>query len=485
MAQVDVESLRVVNGVIDLDAIEVLEQPFGDTNAALRQMSAALASARSPWLVAPIGDRVDQLGDEIDELVEQTDRAVAAVQLAPSMLGRDGPRTYFVAFTTPAEARGLGGFMGTWAELHADDGRLEVIRTGQTAELTGAMGAARPVLDGPADYLARYGRFGAGVDGEPVAVDFWSNVTMSPDFPSVTEVFAQLYPASGGREIDGAIALDVETIARFLELTGPVQVEGPEGTIRLTSGDAVQYLLRDQYAEIADDDDARRRARGDHVATDQRRLRRRPARSARTCRDARAGDGARAGWSSGPGIRKISRCSSASGSPAISRRPTGTASRSSARTAAPTSSTPTCAAASATTPIVDEDTGRIQAAVTIRLANDAPTDLPADAGGNPFGLPPGTNRQYLSVYSPWELTAAELDGEATGMEPGRELGWNVFSRFVDIPPGGEVELRLGFAGALPTDAPYTLTLRSQPLTYPDVVRIDVRTTDGDVAVAVA
>ena len=93
--------------------------------------------------------------------------------------------------------------------------------------------------------------------------------------------------------------------------------------------------------------------------------------------------------------------------------------------------------------IVDEDTGRIQAAVTIRLANDAPTDLPADAGGNPFGLPPGTNRQYVSVYSPWELTAAELDGEATGMEPEHELGWNVFSRYVDIPPGGEVELRLG------------------------------------------
>ena len=87
--------------------------------------------------------------------------------------------------------------------------------------------------------------------------------------------------------------------------------------------------------------------------------------------------------------------------------------------------------------------------MTIRLANDAPTDLPADAGGNPFGLPPGTNRQYLSVYSPWELTAAELDGEATGMEPERELGWNVYSRYVDIPPGGEVELRLGFAGRCP------------------------------------
>ena len=252
VAQVNVESLRVVKGVIDVDAIEVLERPFGDINAALQRMSAVLASARSPWLVAPVGNRIDVVAGEVDELVEQTDRAVAAVQLAPSMLGRDGPRTYFVAFTTPAEARGLGGFMGTWAELRADDGRLTVVRTGQTGELTGAMRDAPPVLDGPDDYLTRYGRFGAGVDGEPVAIDFWSNVTMSPDFPSVTDVFAQLYPESGGTEIDGAIAVDVESIARFLELTGPIQVEGPDGTIQLTSSDAVQYLLRDQYTEIAD-----------------------------------------------------------------------------------------------------------------------------------------------------------------------------------------------------------------------------------------
>ena len=349
VAQVDVESLRFVNGVIDLDAIELLEQPVSRINAALRQMSAALTSGRSPWLVAPIGNRVDHLGAEIDELVEQTDRALTAVQLAPSMLGGDGPRTYFVAFTTPAEARGLGGFMGTWAELHADDGRLEVIRTGRTSELSTAQGEARTVLNGPADYIARYGKFGAGVDGAPVAVDFWSNVTMSPDFPSVTEVFAQLYPASGGTEIDGAIALDVETIARFLELTGPIAVEGPEGMIRLSSGDAVQYLFRDQYADIADEETATtysKRSRRNWSMTSSAGTYQVLAHLPRPL----GRRWPRAAWSSGPVIRKISRSYNASGSPAISRPRTGTASRSSARTAAPTSWTPTSDAASAMTP---------------------------------------------------------------------------------------------------------------------------------------
>ena len=29
----------------------------------------------------------------------------------PGQTGADGPRRYFIAFTTPAEMRGLGGFM--------------------------------------------------------------------------------------------------------------------------------------------------------------------------------------------------------------------------------------------------------------------------------------------------------------------------------------------------------------------------------------
>ena len=39
------------------------------------------------------------------------------MRLAPQMLGAEGVRRYFIAFTTPAEARGMGGFMGNWAVI--------------------------------------------------------------------------------------------------------------------------------------------------------------------------------------------------------------------------------------------------------------------------------------------------------------------------------------------------------------------------------
>ena len=65
------------------------------------------------------------------------------------------------------------------------------------------------------------------------------------------------------------------------------------------------------------------------------------------------------------------------------------------------------------------------------------------------------------------------------MEVERELDWNVYSRYLDIAPGAELTVRVSFAGTLPEGVPYSLTLRSQPLALPDVVRVNARTTGGE------
>ncbi len=474
--QINVDSLRVESGVIDLNAVELLGPPLAATEEVLADAAESLAEDDSNWLVPQVADVVDTLRDDVGRLLDRTRTAMTAVEVAPSMLGRDGQRAYFVAFTTPAESRGIGGFMGTWAELVADDGRLSVTRTGQTSELTRAMDPA-PVLDGPADYLERYGRFGAGGAGRPVSVDFWSNVTMSPDLPSLTQVFAQMYPASGGTDIDGAMVIDVATVARFLELTGPINVAGPDGSIRLDSSTAEDYLLRAQYADISDDDvrDGVLEELTSRLLTDLfSGSLPGPTVLARTL-GPQMDEGRLLVWSlhpdDQPALNELGIGGSWSAPPADGFAVVS-------NNAAANKLDAYLKRNIAYEAILDEATGQITATAEIRLVNSAPTGLPGDVGGNPFGLPDGTNRMYLSVYSPLELTSVELDGRPTGLEPGTELGWNVYSRYVEIPLGGEVVLRLGLAGQLPQDEPYELVLHSQPLAYPDVTRVDVRATDG-------
>ena len=85
---------------------------------------------------------------------------------------------------------------------------------------------------------------------------YWGLIGFSPDFPTVGSIIAQLYPRSGGSEIDGVIAIDPAGFAALLELSGPVTVEGFDG--QLGPENAEQVLLHDQY--LADGAEADREA---------------------------------------------------------------------------------------------------------------------------------------------------------------------------------------------------------------------------------
>ena len=59
-----------------------------------------------------------QVSDEVDRIAPQAELAVAGAAVAPGMLGGDGTRHYFVAFTTEAEARGPRRLHGQLGRAH-------------------------------------------------------------------------------------------------------------------------------------------------------------------------------------------------------------------------------------------------------------------------------------------------------------------------------------------------------------------------------
>ena len=79
----------------------------------------------------------------------------------------------------------------------------------------------------------------------------------------------------------------------------------------------------------------------------------------------------------------------------------------------------------------------------IELTNTAPADGLSQyiIGGGRVGLPQGTSRLYLSVYSALALDSITVNGEHVGVDAGVEQGWNVYSLFVDIASGETVGWR--------------------------------------------
>ena len=102
----------------------------------------------------------------------------------------------------------------------------------------------------------------------------------------------------------------------------------------------------------------------------------------------------------------------------------------------------------------------------IELTNTAPTEwLPQSIlGGGRFGLPPGTSRLYLSIYSALGLEALTVNGERVEVGAGVEQGWNVYSLFVDIASSETVLIEADFTGVL--RHPETVVTWVQPMARP-------------------
>lgn len=472
-AAIELDELRYRSGRVDLDLLAAAAPALADTATSVGSARQALDDVGSVWLAAPLQDRIDQLADELADVAPDAELAALAAERLPVVLGAEGPKRYLVAFTTPAESRGVGGFVGSWAVLEADDGRLDLVEQGRAADVNERPGRDVRTVTRPSDYVGRYARFRPG---------YWfQDTTLSPDVPSSALAVADVFAQAGYAPVDGVIFVDPYGLAALLRLTGPVDVPGRDR--RLGPDDAADWLLRGQYLETLDQDE-RADLLGDVgsavfdelVATDlpgPRRL----------------------GEVLGPPVAEghLSVVLFDEGGAALADR-LGTTRPFPAPDGADLAGLVTQNNANNKIDVflrrtvdyraeVDPATGQVEATATVSLANDAPaTGLPpAVIGSNDRDLPPGTNRLYLSWYSALRLEGATVDGVPATLERQRELGWYVYSTFVEVPPGGSVVVDLELAGFVDPGSPYRLHLPVQPLVAPDTWTVAV---DGPPGVTV-
>lgn len=479
LAVVDFDQLTVTNGVVDVDALEVLAPSLADLEDTVTGLAAALEDAESPWLLPPLQNRLDHALERADQVEQQAKGISATARLAPTMLGADGPRRYLFLFTNSAEARGTNGLMGNWSELTIDDGRLAVTATGRTAELINPLRDQDVQLDMPDEFFIRYGPFGAGTADGGTYPKFWSNVTMPPDMPTVGSASAQMYEQATGRGVDGVFVVDAAGLAALLQVTGPIEVEGLD--FPLTSENAEQFLLVDQYEFV--ESERRDLLAAVTEATMQTVLSSTlpaPQQLAQALGPAAVG-GHISAWAARPEDQEL--FSIVGMDNALPSLVDETAVRDGLAVVTDNSSgnkidsflqrTITYTAEH------DLADGSIESTLEIVLTNNAPTSgYPDYVIGNIAGLPNGTNQTILTVYSPQRVTTMTVDGEPLSWTTTTELGWITSSANLILPPGGSRTVVVTMTGAV--GAPYELVYRPQALPNPDVLTVDVKSSDDHI-----
>ena len=238
--QVPYDQLSPKDGKVDLDLLRSVGPPVDAAATELEQAARQVEALDTTWLIPPLTHRLDGLRDDLRKTVPEARRAADAVALAPAMLGGTGTRHYLVLFANPSEARPLGGYVGAYGELTAAGGKLELTRSGRTADLRIPDGP--PPEPDPAGFEDRYSRF------QPAS--HLGNVGVSPDFGAVAVESARLYGLALDAHFDGVLYVDPYGLAALLKLTGPITVDGLDEP--LTEHNTASFLLLDQYTHFGD-----------------------------------------------------------------------------------------------------------------------------------------------------------------------------------------------------------------------------------------
>ena len=458
LRSIDVDTLRIVDGRVDIDAVVALQAPLDRVNDSIVRLDRALDRSRSGWLVGPVRNRVDDLAERVADQRSIGTRAAEALAVAPTMLGADGERVYLLMFTTPGEARGQGGFMGNYAELTVHHGQIMLTDFGRHGDLSTGGAPVRTLERAPDDWLARYGPFGFTTGpGDSVGDVPWANITISPHFPSTAQVVAELYPKSGGTELDGVLSLDVFALDELADLIGPVEVE--DAPFPLTGANTASFLLLEQYQ--IDDFDARTDLL-EAVALETIELvlgeaAPDPVELARRLRPMALQRRAMA-WSAHPEEQSVLSAAGLTAELLDDRHDADAL----AVTVVNGSGNKIDTFLSRRFTLTDRSDGLVD--LDLEFRNDPPLELPDYVVGNLVGLPRGSSRLFVSIHTNMRVVEARDGDGPIGLQPSVESGLAVYSGYLDVGPGATTS----WTATLEPSGGSELVLQPQPLVQTEI-----------------
>ncbi|MDX6227430.1 MAG: hypothetical protein QOI76_820 [Frankiales bacterium] len=456
----DPASLRTAGASIQLAPFSAAKPSLDRAVVAGKAVQAEVEALPSSGLLRQVSAARSSLFGQLKSLVSTTETAATAADLVPSMLGADGPRTYFLAFQNNAEARGTGGLMGAFGLAVADHGRITVTRTGSDAELAQF---AKPVVSLGPEYDSLYAGFGAATD--------LRESNMSPHFPDAAQIWSVMWQKQSHQHVDGVLALDPVAMSAILDATGPATLaDGSK-----VSGSDVIELTEEKAYDTFTDPAVRKQFLQEvaHAMFAQLIGGRGSAQSLVSGLGTAVGTSHLQLWSAHP--TEQAKLATLPISGVLTEAPGPYAElvvnnaaggkldyylgRSLSYAAAPCT------------------TGMRGSTITVTLTNNAPASglsayalTRADNPSHPY--PPGQNRTLVSVYAAVgaQLTSATLDGKPVLLQATVERSHPRFSRYLELDPGTSGTLVLHLVEPSRADRPIVPV---QPLVMDQVTQVVV------------
>lgn len=130
----------------------------------------------------------------------------------PNILGIDKPKKYLILFQNANEIRPTGGFIGSYAALEIEEGKIKSLKIDDIYNPDGQLedNKVRVASPAPIRELLKEENL------------FIRNANWNPDFKKSAQTISMLFSDVDGSKFDGVVAIDLEVIKNILRVTGPI-----------------------------------------------------------------------------------------------------------------------------------------------------------------------------------------------------------------------------------------------------------------------
>ncbi|MCX6745898.1 MAG: DUF4012 domain-containing protein, partial [Candidatus Parcubacteria bacterium] len=172
-------------------------------------------------------DKIQQIQNTLPLLVNNTSTFVSYSDSLLQFLGQDSQKRYLLIFQNNSEIRPTGGFIGSYALIDIDQGKIEKI------DIPGG---------GPYDLKA-----GLKVNiKSPTPLNImnprweFQDANWFADLPTSAQKLMWFYEKSSGPSVDGLIFINASFIEKLLQILGPIEL--PAYNLTITSDNFIQTL---------------------------------------------------------------------------------------------------------------------------------------------------------------------------------------------------------------------------------------------------
>lgn len=201
------------DGAIDVALVSSAAAPLDEARTTLRDVQSVVDGIPRDGLIGEVASGVDDVSGMLSSVGAAVSGLADLSDVLPGMLGADEPRRILVMLQNNAELRSGGGITGSFAELVADEGKIELTRQADSSEFRRTKTEILPV---PASTTALYG---------DIVGRYVQNTTTTPDFDLSARLASTWWEGLTGHRPDVVVSIDPLVLRSLLAITGPITLE--------------------------------------------------------------------------------------------------------------------------------------------------------------------------------------------------------------------------------------------------------------------